>query len=559
MNHLPKCLYTVLFRHFSSLPRTPILTNIPVKYRPQAIKQAQQALTDYFHSTRSMPYICAEHIAKNSIFSLSNLIGKIDYSATNFTRSISRLLRYHPLNEFEFFFESIGIDHKDVPEFLPSNKFFFSEDGSVLDAAGELSGFGFPWNKLGKLYKQEVSIFSKSSGELRSRLYRFKDFGFSNAAVVGICLAFPHVLCGDNELGGEVRSLFDELKRVFVDSDLGSSIEANVDTCYDICRKIRMFCDWGCDMGKVVELMARTKDIFLEYPDEALVHKVEYFCRFCVRKEDAALLILQSPEILSYDLETPVISVMGLLKHFGLNEKDRNVVAQKYPYVFGRNKMVNLPHVVRALNLHEWFYGVIKNGNHQLLGDYSLSNPDEDLDKEFIHGLERIKSSRCPLHTMNKLSFLHRIGYGENALTMNVLGRLHGTSSELQDRFNCLLRCGIKLSNLCLMLKTTPKILNQSPATIEQKVDFLLNEMETSLDYLDTFPGFLCFELENRIKPRYRFHKWLTEKGVCTKNYSIASIVATSEKSYLARLYGIHPTAPKQWFEFWYRKSSNSF
>lgn len=433
---------------------------------------------------------------------------------------------------------------------MPSKKFFFSEEGSVLEAAGELSGFGFPWNKLGKLYIEEVSIFSKSSVDLRSRLMKFRAFGFDNAAVVGICLAFPRALCGEGELDSYAGGLFDELRRVFVCSDLVSCIEPDVDIWYDLCRKMRLFCDWGCDIVKVVEPVARSRNVFLGYPDEVLVNKFDFFCKFGVGKEDVGLLILNSPEILSFDLETPVISVMGLLKQFGLSQEERDEVAKKYPYVFGRNKMANLPHVMRALHLHKWFFDVVKNGKHHLLGNYALSDPDEDLDKEFIDGLEKIKSSRTTLHTMNKLSFLHGIGYGENAITLKVLGRLHGTSNELLARFNCLLHCGVEFSNALSMVKTTPKILNQSPETIEHKVDFLRDELETSLNYLDSFPAFLCFDLENRIKPRCRFHKMMKEKGLCTRNYSIASIVATGQKSYIARLYGMHPAAPKLWFWF---------
>ena len=221
--------------------------------------------------------------------------------------------------------------------------------------------------------------------------------------------------------------------------------------------------------------------------------------------------------------------------------------------------MANLPHVMRALNLHYWLFNKIKDGNHQLLANYALSDLDEDLDKDFKDSLDRIQFSRTPVHTMEKLSFLHGIGFGENSLTMKVLAHVHGTSSDLQERFYCLLSTGIQFSKLCKMIKMTPKVLNQSPETVEQKVNFLCHEMGVSLDYLDIFPAFLCFNLENRIKPRYRFHKLLKEKGLCTRNYSIASIVATGEKSFVARLYRIHPDAPKQWLEnFSYQKPSYS-
>ncbi|OMP00723.1 Mitochodrial transcription termination factor-related protein [Corchorus olitorius] len=549
MHHFSKYLYSHLSRHFSTLSKLPHLTKIPSKYRTQAIKDARQALTDYLHSTRYVPFVYAENISKYSLYSLSSLISDIDYSSTGFTRNILKFLSYHPINEFEFFFESIGIDYKEVSGLLPANKFFFSEDERLLDAACALCGFGFPWNRIGKLYKEEVSIFRISSDELKAKLSRIKERGFSNTSVIGICLAFPYVLRGDGSLDGEICALVDDLKTVFVDFDLGSCVEANVDAWYEICRKMRLFYDLGCEKGKIGELMGRSKDLFLQYPQEVLIQKIEYFQRFAVRDKDIGLLILQSPEILDFDLETPVISVMGILKNFGLSTEERNSIAQEYPYVMGRNKMANLPNVMRALSLHEWFFNKIKDGNHQLLAKSAISHPNEDVNEDFRDGLEKIKSSRTPVHTMKKLAFMHSIGFGENSLTLKVLTDSHGTSIELQERFNILLGAGIEFSKACKMLKVRAKVLNQKPDILEQKINFLCHEMGLSLDYLHIFPAFLCFNLENRIKPRYRFHKWLTEKGWCTRNYSIASIVATSEKNFVARMHGIHPDAVKEWYE----------
>ncbi|KAE8673536.1 RNA-binding KH domain-containing protein isoform 1 [Hibiscus syriacus] len=559
MNHFPKFIHSHLLRHFSSLPKLPYFTKIPSKYRARAIEDAQQALTDYLHCTRYIPFVYAEHIAKNSICSLSSLVSGIDFSAPSFNKNVLRFLRYHPINEYEFFFESIGIDYDEVSGLLPSKKFFFSEDETVLHAACALSGFGFPWNKLGKLYKEEALIFRASSKELKARLCRIKEVGFSNISVIGICLAFPYVLRDVGELDGEVAALLNDLRSVFVDFDLGNHVEANVDSWYEICRKMRVFYDLGCQKGEIGELMGRNKSLFLQHSEEVMVKKIEYFCRFLARKEDVGLLILQSPEILDFDLETPVISVMGILKHFGLSADKRDSIAKEYPYVLGRNKMANLPNVMKALNLHEWLFNKIKDGNYRLLVNCTLSDLDEDFDKDFRDSFERIQFSRTPIHTMEKLIFLHKIGFGENSLTMKVLAHVHGTSAELQERFDSLLCMGITFSKLCKMVQTTPKVLNQSPKTIVQKVNFLLYEMGVSLDYLDIFPAFLCFNLEKRIKPRYRLHKWLTENGLCTRNYSIASIVATGEKSFVARLSRIHPDAPKHWLEsFSYQEPGDS-
>ncbi|KAI5344919.1 hypothetical protein L3X38_012796 [Prunus dulcis] len=559
---LPKSLYTLLSHHFSTATKTttrlPKLSNVPHKYKSEAVERAQKVLTDYLHGTRGFSFPSAEHISKNCRFSLTNIIKRVDFSAPSFTNRIQRFLRYHPINEFEFFFESIGIDYSQVCHFVPPNKYFLSEDGTVLDAACELSAFGFPWNMLGKLYEEELSIFRESSKVLKARLSRFKEYGFGNHSVVGMCLAFPYLLSLEGDLGGDIVALFDDLKRVFVEFDIENSAEANAESWYEVCKKVRVFYDLGGENGKIGEFLGRRKDVFLECPAEVLFQKAKYFCKFGVRKVDVGLLLLQSPEILNLDLETPLISALGLLKHFGLDVQELEAVSEKYPHAMGRNKMANLPHLVRALDLHEWFFTKIKN-EHKLLANYVISDFDEDTAKEFSDGLERIQSSSTPIHTMTKLNFLHGIGFGENPLTLLVLARLHGRSSELQKRFDSLLSTGIEFSKLCLMIRTAPKILNQSPESLEAKVKFISEEMKPSLEYLNIFPAFLCFDLENRIKPRYRFYVWLKEKGLYSKSYSIASIIATSEKKFVARAFGIHPAAPKHWFEcFSYRKSFNT-
>ncbi|CAN0877677.1 Transcription termination factor MTEF18, mitochondrial [Linum grandiflorum] len=548
---ISKPLCSILRRHFSSLPKLPAsasnLSKIRLKYRRRLIEGAQQALTDYLYATKSLPYTYAEYISKNSTKSLSNLMSNVEISASDdYSKSLRKFLSYHPINELEFFYESLGIDYNEVRGFLPADKFFFSEDGSALGVACALSGFGFPWNKLGMLYKEEMGIFTMSPEEIISRVHKFKGYGFGNTSVIGICMAFPYVLNG--ELDGEMDALFNDLKIVFVDFDLGSSVEANVDAWFGMCRKLRLFYDLGCEKGKTGEMMGRSKNIFTDFSAEVLTDKIEYFCRLGVEKKEVAILILEKPQLLDFDLgASKVISVQQLLRHFGLSTEQFDSVYELYPHVFGRNKMANLPHVLRAMDLHVWFFDILKNGDHRLLGSYFMSDPAEDLDKEFFDGLERISVSRTPVHTMSKLDFLHGIGFGENALTIKVINFVHGTKKELQERFDCLHNAGIEFSKLCRIIRVMPKILNQSPDIVEKKLEYLCNEMGSSLQYLDQFPAYLNFNLEKRIKPRFRFHLWLVEKGLTCSKYSIGSIVATSEKNFMHRLYGIHPAIPKHW------------
>ncbi|CAN8280211.1 unnamed protein product [Cochlearia groenlandica] len=518
---------------------------VPTKYKPIAIEKAQKAVTEYLHTTRSLSYAHAEHIATNASVSIRNLVVELDFSIHTFSKSLRKRLRYHPINEFEFFFESIGIDYNEVNEYLPEKKFFFYEDRTVLDAACALSAFGFPWNKLGKLYKEERLVFLQSPENIKSMLLKLKGVGFSTFAVIGICLAIPPALCGD----AEIRCLFAKLKRLFEEFDSEHLFDDNVDSWYDISRKIRVFYELGSENEEIWVLMGRNKALLMEYREEDLANKTEYFCRFGVQKEDAALLILRNPDIMSFDLEKPVISVTGVLKHFGLSQDEVDVVAQRFPYVFGRNKMKNLPHVLRALDLHERIFHMLMNGDYRLLANYSLIDTKEDIDKEYQEGLKVLQESRYIVHNIQKLDFFHEIGFGENGIAMKMMQHVHGTAMELHSRFRILRNNGIEFSKTCMLINSAPKILNQKPDSIQEKIKFLGDEMGNALEHLEAYPAYLCYDLEYRINPRFRFYKWLMEKGLSERSYSVASIVATSEKAFIARLYGIHPAIPKHWFE----------
>ncbi|RHN47141.1 putative transcription regulator mTERF family [Medicago truncatula] len=555
-----RAMFFFLHRHFSTTTKTnfPNLSKIPIKHRNHVIYEAQKALTDYLHNTKSIPFTYAEHIGNNTFCSLTNLISKVNFSPPTFSNNIKRVIRFHPINEFEVFFESIGIDYTLVSDLLPNDKLFFSEDRTLLEAACVLCDFGFPWEKLGVLYMEKSSIFGKSVEELKLRLCWFKRFGFGNVEVIGICLAFPFVLSEEVDQIQKgvfgIDGLFSDLKLIFLDNSLGSYVEGNVDSWYEVCRKLRMFFDLSGWKGNVGELMGKNKSIFVDHKEDEIVHRVEYLCRFGGKKEEVALLILQCPEVLKLDLEKTVINVLELLKHFGMSSKDLEDVIENFGHVLGTIRMVNLPNVMRAMGLQEWFCDKLKGGHHQLLADYIASDRNEDRDKVYQDGLRRIHISRARVHSINKLNFLHRLGFGENALTMNLLDCLHGTSSELQERFDCLLRSRIEFSKLCMMVRKTPRILNQNYEIIEQKVIFFNQKMGTTLDYLETFPAMLHYHLDDRIIPRYRFHTWLTERGLSYRKYSVQSMITDSEKKFVARVFKIHPAAPKHWFEQFCRR-----
>ncbi|THU69054.1 hypothetical protein C4D60_Mb08t10320 [Musa balbisiana] len=206
---------------------------------------------------------------------------------------------------------------------------------------------------------------------------------------------------------------------------------------------------------------------------------------------------------------------------------------------------------MRAMNLHKWFLSRILDGNHHYLSSswVSAASPDTELESEFLQGLERVKCGRKEQYVDNKLEFLLGIGLGQNKATVRCLLLIYSTSDQLQERFDCLLEMGIEYSMLCKRISMAPKLLHQSKEMLYEKVNFLCNDVGCSLDCLDSYPTFLCFDLENRIMPRYNMLKWLKEHGLLKKLFSPITVLARSEKSFMINLYSVHPAAPKQWLE----------
>lgn len=377
--------------------------------------------------------------------------------------------------------------------------------------------------------------------------------------MIGICLAFPRVL--DDGGREEADALFRDLKAVFVDCGLDGAAGEDVEGVYEICRRIRVFYDAGAVKGEMGVLMGREKRVFLEVEEEVLRRKLEFFLKLGMGREEVGVFVLENGEVFDMDLEGVGISVPEYLVGLGFGEEKAGEVLKKYPYVTGKNRMGNLPGILRAMDLREWFVDKIADGNLLCLkldcDSIVVGSGSEKMEVEFLEDVARMKDMKKQEQVDNKLEFFFSIGFGKNRITSKVVSRINGTRDQLQERFDCLLEMGIEYSTLCRMVSATPKLLNQSTESIREKVDYLLNDLGYSLQYLNSFPAFLCFDLENRIKPRFNIMNWLKENGLVKKQFSPATILANAERKFVINLYGIHPAAPKQWLEIFSSRSDH--
>ncbi|XP_020591715.1 transcription termination factor MTEF18, mitochondrial [Phalaenopsis equestris] len=529
------------------------LKNLHYRNRTRALTEAKLALTEYLHATRALPFTLADHIASNSPISLSTFVSQIPFNKaipSDFPRIIRSFFAYRPVNEFDFFYESIGLapSHPSLPSGTP---LFLSDDARLLATVSSLLRFGFPWTLLGLLYLNSPSIFSSPPGHLLNRLQRFEALGFTRVSVIAICLAFPSTLSAVEE-DVEIERLFRDLKVVFVDYGLDGCAGDDVELLLRFCRRIRIFydmCSWKEGMG---ELMGRSKRIFVEIEESGLTQKLGFFLKLGMRKDEVGAFTLKNVEVFDFDLENPEILIPDYLMRVGLCKEEVDSLTKRHPYVLGKNKLGNLPGILRTLDLDKWFCTKIvdeKNISFLSPSYANVDSCDNELEAEFVQDLKRIKLVKQHQFVEVKVEFFLSIGFGKNKMTSKAIGLVSGNKELLQKRFDCLIGMGIKYDMLCRIIIAAPKILNQCENMLRKKVNYLCQDLGYPIEYLNSFPSFLCFDLEKRIKPRYKILNWLRDNGVVKKPFAPATVLANSEKRFIFNLSCIHPAAPKQWLE----------
>ncbi|KAG1327208.1 hypothetical protein COCNU_01G011420 [Cocos nucifera] len=135
-------------------------------------------------------------MSKNSPVFLQNLIAKVE-NESDVGRSLTRFLLYHPINEFEPFFESLGLKPSELYPLLPRNLMFLSDDDVLLENYHVLCNYGVPRSKIGKMYKEGTGMFRFGYGILLSKLQAYEKLGLTKPTIIKLVTCCPELLVGD--------------------------------------------------------------------------------------------------------------------------------------------------------------------------------------------------------------------------------------------------------------------------------------------------------------------------------------------------------------------------
>ncbi|KAL6503949.1 hypothetical protein OROGR_025872 [Orobanche gracilis] len=257
-------------------------------------------------------------------------------------------------------------------------------------------------------------------------------------------------------------------------------------------------------------------------------------------------LIIRRPAILN--LDTQLVPRIGfLLDLSGGDEDATGVVLRKFPYI--------LAYTVDHLNDHVEFLSSYAGLSYEEIfrivlvypGLFSTSknrklHPRIDFLKQcglssndifrFLMKAPLFLSLSFEGNLANKLIFLVKIGYEnrtkELALAMGAVTRC--SCKNLQQVISVFFNYGLTCDDILDMSKKHPQILQYNHKLLEKKMDYLIEEMGREVEELLSFPAFLGYKLDGRIKQRFE-----EKRKVLGKRMSINKLLSVSAERFSSK------------------------
>ncbi|XP_027331710.1 transcription termination factor MTEF18, mitochondrial-like [Abrus precatorius] len=521
------------FSPLSSVPSSRSATRVSRLMRTQV----QHVLTDYLHLTRGYSFLDAEFISKNSPRFVESLLSKIDVK-DDVARSLRKFLRYNPINEFEPFFESLGISLSELHLVLPHGMIFLADDSVLLENFHALCNYGIPRNRMGKIYKEAKEVFGYASGLLSSKLQAYENLGLSRSSVIKLVVCCPLLLVGD--VSCEFVGLLDWLKRIGIESDW----MVNYLSCSRTYSWKRML-DALDFLHKVGYSEEQMRNLFKANPNlllEGFGRKVYLFLgrslKLGVEMNVIYSHFVEYPSIMSHKCAKNLLKVIGFLCVIGMGNHDVAYILSNYMHLLSMHSLKGHKTVCKELKVGKAdLCQIIKDDPLKLI---SLASKQEQksIDQVYCHD---------PRNYLEKTTFLLRLGYTENSEEMaKALKMFRGRGDELQERFDCLVEAGLDYNSVIKMIKQAPMILNQSRSVIKKKIDFLRNVLGYPVECLVGFPSYFCHDLE-KIMRRFSMYAWLKERNAVKPTLTLSTIVSSNDKRFVKYFVNVHPQGPAVW------------
>ncbi|KAL0340924.1 UNVERIFIED_CONTAM: Transcription termination factor MT, chloroplastic [Sesamum radiatum] len=279
-------------------------------------------------------------------------------------------------------------------------------------------------------------------------------------------------------------------------------------------RKVRLLLQFGIPKDKLVHVLNTvnlTKALCLKSVEE--MERMQAF----LNRFGGADLILRRPAILNYELETHLIPRIGFLLDLGGGDESATAtVLRKFPFV--------LAYSVDHLKDHVEF-----------LNSYVGLSNEEIFRIVLVYPSLFSASRKRKLHP--RIDFLKQCGLTshdiyrtkELALAMGAVTRC--SCKNLQEVIGVFLNYGLTCEDILDMSKKHPQVLQYNHESLEEKLDYLIEEMGREVGELLSFPAFLGYKLDGRIKHRYEEKRKILGEGMSINKLLSVSAARFSTKT----------------------------
>lgn len=401
---------------------------------------------------------------------------------------------------------------------------------------------GFADTELALLLKRNQELRLAPVDSLRARVASLRLVGIDGLNLSYLIAKSPLLLTADevgsllcfirDELDGKIDPA--QLKRLLISTDplFLASFE----------QKVNMLFQYGIPKEKVVHILNNvnlTKALCLK-PIREIMRLIDFLGEY-----GGVDLIIRRPVILNYDLDEQLVPRVEFLLQLSGGDRDMTAsVVRKLPAILS----YSVEHMEGHVEFLRSFAGLNDSEIFRIIlvfpGMISASK-----DRKLQPRIEFLKQcglgpseifrflTKAPLYLglsfednlIHKLGFLVKIGYRFRTKELAVaMGAVTRTSCErLQKVVGLFLGYGFSCSDILAISKKHPQVLQYNPSSLEEKVEYLIGEMGRELEELLTFPAFLGYRLDSRIKHRYE-----AKKEIVGERMSLNKLLSVSAEKF---------------------------
>ncbi|CAN7141663.1 unnamed protein product [Brassica rapa subsp. narinosa] len=505
-----------------------------IRVTPTIRKMAEEAMLDYFYSTRSLQYMVAESMSKNSPIFIENLLKKVScVSASDINQSITKHLRFHPVNEFEPFLESSGLKPDEYTHLIPSGEIFLNE--LLLENHHVLCYCGVDPKKIGKIFEEARDVFGYETGVLASKIKAYEDFGFSRLFLSKLIACCPRMLVGGTDM--ELVKVIEKLRAIGIDSDwvmknLSEEVSYNWSSVHCALTLLRVVCN---DENELYRLIKNYPRLIFESSGRWTLILVGFETKLGLSARELYSLFQKLPQMQVEKCVSNLRRCFLFLKEIDMEDDEIQKVFRSHSWWISSCTLKKTSSLLVNLKAYKTRVCKVVKENPEEMKKWTMGSKVHPLPATEVY----LDSKAM------KTQFLLDLGYVEGSEEMERAGKsFRGRGSELKERFDVLVRFGLDEEDVKEMVKASPNILTQASDVLETKVRYLVEELGYPLSTLVTFPSCLKFTLE-RMKVRFAMFAWLKGRGKADPKLAVSTLLACSDKDFARYFVSRHPDGPK--------------